>query len=148
MNKLTGKTTLILIAILGINILSIMPSKSHPFAGMGNQLISETIQQTSVNISAANLGQPHLLKISGSGNKYLSGTIELNGKTITNLIGSSKEVNLSSYLRKGTNTIDIVGRYSPTYVSIKVEFSAPNTVVSQEASGQGILNQKIVIIVE
>ena len=148
MNKFTSKITLILISILGINILPIMPAQSHPFSGMGNELMSQTRQETSVNVDFNNLNQPHILRISSENNVYLTGSIQLNGKNIADLAGNSQEINLSSYLQRGVNTIDVLAQYDPTYATIKVEFFAPGTTVSQQASGKGELKQKITVRVE
>ena len=145
MNKITCQITLILLTILGV---SILPSQSHPFLGMGNQLISQSRQETSVDVDLADLRQPHILKVSSTNNAYLTGNIKLNGKVIANLAGNGKEINLSSYLQKGVNVIDVSSQYSPIYATIKVEFSGPGTTVSQQTSGKGTLEQKIIVRVE
>jgi hypothetical protein len=145
MNKINWQITLVLITILGINVL---PSQSHALLRMGSQLISQALQETSVDVDSANLRQPHILRVSGTNNAYLTGNIKLNGKTIASLAGGSKEVNLSSYLQRGVNIIEVSSQYSPVYATIKIEFSAPGTSVSQQTSGKGTLAQKIIVRVE
>jgi hypothetical protein len=145
MNKITCQMILILITILGV---SILPSQSHPFLGMGNELISQARQETSVNVNSADLRRPHILRVSSTNNAYLTGNIKLNGKTIASLAGNGKEINLSSYLQRGVNIIDVSSQYNPIDATVKVEFSGPSTSVSQQTSGKGKLEQKIIVRVE
>jgi hypothetical protein len=100
---------------------------------------SSGYQQSSLNLSANNLSQPHILRINTSGTQ-LKGEIILNGKVVKRLNSNKVEVNLSPLLSVGEHKVEILGRYVPESSGISIEFSGPSTNVIQQTSGNGILN--------
>ena len=102
------------------------------------------VQSSTISISAATLSQPHILIVSVSrGN--IDGLIKLNGRVLQNIKDRNTRIDLSSYLSRGTNTIEILGKYNIKNASVKVELVAPQTQVSQQTSNNGSLNQTIIL---
>ena len=108
---------------------------------------NEQVQETTIDVNAANLRQPHILTISSS-TRSLTGQIKLNGRVLKNITNRDIRINLSPHLRSGENTIEISGNYSPANSSVKVEFIGPNTQVNQQTGGSGKINQLLMIFVE
>lgn len=102
-------------------------------------------QTTILNIDATKLRTPHILRVSAPAGTKLTGKILINGKVIKLLGQQGAAVNLSPYLFKGKNTIEILGHYTPTQSAPQVTFSGLGTQVSQQSGGNGILKQTLVI---
>ncbi|MDM9379894.1 hypothetical protein QUB80_04170 [Chlorogloeopsis sp. ULAP01] len=100
---------------------------------------SSGYQQSSLNLSAANLNKPNILRINTSGTQ-LNGAIILNGKVVKRLNNNKVEINLSPLLSVGEHKVEISGRYIPKSSGINIEFSGPGTNIVQQTSGNGILN--------
>ncbi len=100
---------------------------------------SSGYQKNSLNVSAVNLSQPHILRINTSGSQ-LSGEITINGKVVKRLNNNQAEINLSPFLSVGEHKVEISGRYAPASSAVSVEISAPGTNVTQQTSGNGVLN--------
>ncbi|MDF5719324.1 MAG: hypothetical protein PUP91_02290 [Rhizonema sp. PD37] len=99
---------------------------------------ASTYQHSSLNLSAVDLRQPHILSIHTSGSQ-LTGEIIVNGKVVKRLTKSREQINLSPLLSVGEHTVKISARYSPTSSSVNVELSGPGTNITQQDSGNGIL---------
>ena len=95
-------------------------------------------QHSSLNLSAVDLRQPHILSINTSGNQ-LTGEVIVNGKVVKRLTKSREQINLSPLLSVGEHTVKISAHYSPTSSSVNVELSGPGTNITQQDSGNGIL---------
>ncbi|MBE9212201.1 hypothetical protein IQ247_05660 [Plectonema cf. radiosum LEGE 06105] len=108
---------------------------------------SSGYQRGKVNLSNANLSQPHILKIETSATK-LNGKIVVNGKVVKNLNNKTTEIDLSRYLSVGEHKIEISANYSPAMSPITVQLNAPNSNVTQQTSGNGILNYQLDISVQ
>jgi hypothetical protein len=102
-------------------------------------------QTTILNIDATKLRTPHILRVSVPAGTKLTGKILINGKVIKSLAQQGTAVNLSPYLFKGKNTIEILGHYTPAQSAPQVNFSGLGTQVSQQSGGNGILKQTLVI---
>lgn len=103
---------------------------------------SSGYQRGKVSLSAAKLSQPHILTIETSATQ-LSGKIIVNGKVVKNLRNKTTKVDLSRYLSAGEHKVEISAKYAPTTSPIKVELNAPNSNVTQQTSGNGILNYQL-----
>ncbi len=99
---------------------------------------ASTYQHSSLNLSAVDLRQPHILSIHTSGSQ-LTGEVIVNGKVVKRLTKSREQINLSPLLSVGEHTVKISARYSPTSSSVNVELSGPGTNITQQDSGNGIL---------
>jgi hypothetical protein len=111
--------------------------------------INQQTQETSINLSAADLRQPHILSISTSQvPTQVAGDIKLNGKLIKKLSLTPARINLAPSLKKGKNIVAVSGKYSPASTSVNVEFSGPGTQVSQQIAGNGSVKQVLTIRVE
>ena len=108
--------------------------------------IDQQTQETSVNINASDLRQPHFLRINVSqAVTQLRGQIKLDGQLIQTLSNHSTQINLSPYLSRGTHVLKLSGQYFPPDADIQVEFTGPHTQVSQQTSGSGSLDQTLII---
>ena len=107
---------------------------------------SSGYQRGTLSLSGANLSQPHILKIEASATK-LNGKIVVNGKVVKNLNHKTTEIDLSRYLSVGEHQVEISANYSPVMSPITVELNAPNSNVTQQTSGNGILNYQLDISV-
>ncbi|MGB3641194.1 MAG: hypothetical protein WBA39_26980 [Rivularia sp. (in: cyanobacteria)] len=121
-----------------------MSSNSNSFTTFTSN--SSGYQRGRVSLNAANLSKPHILKIETSATQ-LNGKITVNGKLVKNLSGKTTEIDLSRYLSVGEHKVEISANYAPKTSPIKVELNAPNNNLSQQTSGNGILNYQLSIYV-
>lgn len=118
------------------------------FTSSNTQISDNTnIQSDSLNISAANRKQPYILKINSSGAK-IRGVIKINGKVVRRLNGNQSQINLSPYLTRGQKKVEISGSYTPATASVKVEMNSTDNNVTQQTSGDGIINYTLNLNVE
>lgn len=99
-------------------------------------------RETRLSIRAASLNQPYHLNVQSSG-AALTGVIKLNGKSISQLEGSSSTLNLSPHLSVGNHVIEIAGHYTPAQASASVSLVGPGLSFSSQVSGQGSLTNRI-----
>lgn len=110
------------------------------FTSSNSQVSNNSNYQTnSLSISAANLKKPHILKIN-SPNAKLQGEIRINGKVVRRLKNNQLQINLSPYLSRGQQKIKISGRYTPATASVTLEMNSADNNITQQTSGNGILN--------
>ncbi|MDJ0697021.1 hypothetical protein [Mastigocoleus sp. MO_188.B34] len=107
---------------------------------------SSGYQSSSLTLSKANLSEPHILTVTTSG-KRLTGKVIVNDKFVKKLYGNKVEFDLSPHLSVGKNTVEIDARYAPTSSTLDVEVNGPETSVSQQNSGNGVVNSNINIMV-
>lgn len=107
---------------------------------------SSGYQRGKVSLSAVNLSQPHILKLETAAIR-LNGTIIVNGKVVQNLSNKTTKIDLSPYLSVGEHQVEISANYAPISSPITVEFNAPNSNITQQTSGNGILNYRLSISV-
>ncbi|MEO1428053.1 MAG: hypothetical protein AAFV71_03105 [Cyanobacteria bacterium J06633_8] len=100
-----------------------------------------------VLLNAAELSQPHILKIETSATQ-LSGKIIVNETEVQNLSSNQTEIDLSPYLTVGEHKVEISANYAPANSSMKVEFNAPNSSITNETSGRSVLNYLLEITVQ
>ena len=119
--------------------------KSNKFSGSTRQHSqSSQYQRTTIDLDASELGQLHLLDISAAPGVRLSGQVIVDGIVIQELSSNRVSISLSPYLRGGRKTVEILGRYQPARASVQVEFSSPNTTITQQTSGTGLLRHVFV----
>jgi hypothetical protein len=104
-------------------------------------------QRSTLNLRAANLNQPHVLKINSPG-AQLNGEITLNGKVIQRIHSNQVQINLSPLLSVGEQKVEIAARYSPPSSAVSVELEGPGTNVAQQTSGNGVLNYAMTVNVQ
>jgi hypothetical protein len=107
---------------------------------------NSTYQKGTVTVNAANLKLPYILRIQTSGSE-LTGQISLDGALITKLERTSTEINLSPYLSVGKHQLEITAKYLPVSAAIAIAFSGSGTAVTQQTSGNGILQYTLTILV-
>jgi hypothetical protein len=103
---------------------------------------------SSVSLRALDIRQPHILKIDSSSGTQFVGKVTIDGKEVKKLDSKTSEINLSPYLSLGEHTVEISGHYSPVSSSIKIELKGPNTNVTQQSSGNGVLNHSMTVTVQ
>jgi uncharacterized protein YxeA len=136
-------------AALAQNFISVQTSSVHVDSNSNDMRNSSTFSQqssyssgyqtSSVTLSATDLRQPHILRISTSGSQ-LSGDIVLDGRVVKRLSSSQVEINLSPLLSVGEHIVEISGRYAPASSGVSVELNGPGISSSQQTSGNGLLN--------
>ena len=104
---------------------------------------SISIQSSSINLNISELNQPLFLEIQGLNGASIQGEVKLNGQVIKTLQGTSNQVNLSNYLHLGNHQITVQGTYYPTQGSVLIELKGNQTQVTQQTSGNGLLNQQL-----
>lgn len=107
---------------------------------------ANSTQRTSVTLNSTALKQPCRLTISIP-NGQLNGQVKLGNRVIQSLKGPRTVINLAPYLSIGTKTIEISGKYQPMRGAVRIEFAGPGTQVSQQSSGLGSFNHRLVVTV-
>ncbi|MBW4444788.1 MAG: hypothetical protein KME10_27065 [Plectolyngbya sp. WJT66-NPBG17] len=107
---------------------------------------TNSTQRTAVTLNTTSLKRPCWLTVAIAKGQ-LNGQIKIGNQVIQSLKGSRTVVNLAPYLSSGTKTIDISGKYQPARGSLRIEFSGAGTQVSQQASGSGIFNHRLIVTV-
>jgi uncharacterized protein YxeA len=108
---------------------------------------SSGYQHDSLDLDAASLKKPHILSINSSG-RLLIGQITINGKVVKRIRSSKEKINLSPLLSVGKQTVDISARYAPASASVSVELSGPDTKVTEQTSGDGVLKYSMTVNVQ
>jgi hypothetical protein len=85
-----------------------------------------------------------MLKVDAS-NAQLNGHITINENRIIKLTNKQESINLSPYLFRGKNIIEISGSYSPQNSRITIEFSGTGNQITQQTSGSGILKHTLIV---
>ena len=104
-------------------------------------------QSNTLTLSKANLSKPHVLSIKTSGKRLIGKIIINDGELVKQLRGNKVEIDLSPYLSVGENTVEINARYTPASSSVDIEMNGPQTNVSQQNSGNGVLSSEMKIMV-
>ncbi len=140
----------ILTAICYSGFLAMSMSIIIPYLAFANPTqLKETTQTTIINLSIDEFKEKYLLKIRGSRHTdLLTGNIKLNGIIIAKFTNNSTQINLSPVLKKGKNTIDIMGSYTPITSAFKLELIGINTRVTQENTGNGNIANTLIIYVD
>ncbi|MDJ0658702.1 MAG: hypothetical protein QNJ42_04350 [Crocosphaera sp.] len=102
-----------------------------------------SIQSSSINLNASELNQPLWLEIKALNGANLQGHVKLNGQVIKTLQGHHNQVNLSNYLGRGNHEITVKGNYYPSRGSVMIELKGNETQITQQTSGNGLLNQQL-----
>ncbi|MGL5874264.1 MAG: hypothetical protein ACRC2R_18165 [Xenococcaceae cyanobacterium] len=105
---------------------------------------NSTKQKTTLNLNAAKLNSPHILKVGGIG-LNLSGKIFLNGSILHHLSNSQAQIDIAPLLTKGKNIVEIIGKYYPQSFSIQVEFLGKAASVSHKSSANGSIEHILIL---
>ncbi|MGF1541713.1 MAG: hypothetical protein ACFCU5_14905 [Pleurocapsa sp.] len=100
--------------------------------------------QRSINtvyLSSYKLSEPHIFKLETSGD--LSGYVVLDGKTIKEIDGSDFELDLSSYLSKGTHKLVIRIEPIGSGSSVSLQLNAPGNSINHNSGGTGTMEHVI-----
>ncbi|WP_373538632.1 hypothetical protein [Chamaesiphon sp.] len=107
------------------------------------------IQSTSISLDRADLTQPHLLRVRGSTNNtpipMQRVEVKINGKVVKTIANKSLELNLAPMMKAGRYEVEISGTSPRLDDTISVNFTGKNTNVTQQFSGTGSIDQKLVI---
>lgn len=107
------------------------------------------VQSTSISLDRADLTQPHLLRVRGSANntpvRMERVEVKINGKVVKTIANKSLELNLAPMMKAGRYEVEISGTSPRLDDTISVNFTGKNTNVTQQFSGTGSIEQKLVI---
>ena len=110
------------------------------------------VQSTTVSLDRADLSQPHILRVQGSTNnapvRMERVEVKMNGKVIKTISNNSLELNLAPMMKAGRYEIEISGTSPRIKDTISINFTGKNNNFTQQSSGSGIINQKLVIDVQ
>ena len=110
------------------------------------------VQSTTVSLDRADLSQPHILRVQGSSNnapvRMERVEVKMNGKVIKTIANNSLELNLAPMMKAGRYEVEISGTSPRIDDTISVNFIGKNTNVTQQFSGSGRINQKLIIDVQ
>ena len=104
---------------------------------------ARSFQSSEINLIERELNQPLWLEITGLNGSRVQGEVKLNGQVIKTLQGSSNQVELSNYLRRGNYQVTVEGNYYPSQGSVVINLKGNNIQVMQETSGNGLLEQQL-----
>jgi hypothetical protein len=107
----------------------------------------EQTQSTTISVDRADLSQPHILRVQGSGNMQRV-SVKINGKLVKSIANSSLELNLAPMMTAGRYEVEISGNSARSNDTISVNFNGKNTNVMQQFSGSGTIKQTLVINVQ
>ena len=130
--------------ITNIQGIPIMNKLSNFWNYQSNQSFQRQTTTSTISIDRANLRQPQMLKVDAS-NAQLNGHITINENRIIKLTNKQESINLSPYLFRGKNIIEISGSYSPQNSRITIEFSGTGNQITQQTSGSGILKHTLIV---
>ncbi len=110
------------------------------------------VQSTTVSLNRADLSQPHILRVQGSTNnapvRMERVEVKMNGKVIKTIANNSLELNLAPMMKAGRYEVEISATSPRIDDTILVNFTGKNTNVTQQSSGSGRIDQKLVIDVQ
>ncbi len=107
---------------------------------------SYQLQESAISLDLDELHKPVILKIeSHRASGKITGDIRVNGRLIQSLSRSQAGIDLSKYIHRGKNTIEIIGVYYPRDSDIEISVESDLSKMVQETSGNGKLNQRIVL---
>ena len=121
-------------------------TSTQSYAAQNSILSNVQEQQSTITIARKNIAGSNLfLKIDGTNNSQIKGTIKVNGKFMANL-ENTRSINLTSCLNRSTCEVSIDGTYNPD-ASVKIELYSTNKNMKStlETSGTGKLRQKLIV---
>jgi hypothetical protein len=108
---------------------------------------ANSYQNTVITVKAEQLKQPHILVINFDGSK-LQGEIVMNNQVIQKFDDKKIEINLSPYLSRGKQILQVKGNYQPASSTVNLEFNSPENNTIQQSSGTGKLDYQIALNVQ
>lgn len=106
--------------------------------------LTQTRSSTAVSLRSSALNQPHILQVSAIAGTEVSGTVMLDGRELSSFDENGIRLDLAPHLLPGRHTVQILGRYTPNG-GVSVSFTGTQTRVSQQTSGDGTLDQTLII---
>ena len=107
------------------------------------------VQSTSISLDRSDLSQPHLLRVRGSTNntpvRMDRVEVKINGKVVKTIANNSLELNLAPMMKAGRYEVEISGTSSRIDDTISINFTGKNTNITQQFSGTGSIEQKLII---
>ena len=107
-------------------------------------LSQQSYQETLVSLSSKELNRPLYLEIATFQDTKLTGKVLIEEQTIAKL-KNNLNIDLSSQLHPGKNTIEIIGSYEPKSNSVTVTVKSEHTQSTTSTGGNGIVRQKLII---
>ena len=107
----------------------------------------EQIQSTTISLDRADLRQPQILRVRGSGNMERV-DVKINGRLVKSIANGSIELDLAPMMQVGIYQVEISGTSPRVEDTISLTFTGTNTNINQQSSGSGIIKQILVIDVQ
>jgi myo-inositol-hexaphosphate 3-phosphohydrolase len=104
-------------------------------------------QSTTISLDRADLRQPHILRVQGSGHMNRI-DVKINGKLVKSIANGSIELDLAPMMKIGSYQVEISGISDRSDDTISLTFTGANTNISQQSSGSGRIEQMLVINVQ
>jgi hypothetical protein len=136
-----------LAVIVAINITSNLAVFSQSSVNVTTDSDNRQAQSTTISLDRANLRQPHILRIQGSG-KMERIDVKINGKLVKSIANGSIELDLAPMMTVGSYQVEISGTSARPDDTISLTFTGTNTNITQQSSGAGIIKQMLVINVQ
>jgi hypothetical protein len=102
------------------------------------------VQSTTISLDRADLSQPHILRVQGSGNMQRV-DVKINGRLVKSIANGSIELDLAPMMKVGSYQVEISGTSRRAEDTISLTFTGINTNINQQSSGFGIVKQLLVI---
>jgi hypothetical protein len=109
--------------------------------------VSSSYQNTAITVKAEKLKEPHVLLINFNGSK-VQGEIVMNNKVIQKFDDNKLEINLSPYLERGKQVLQVKGKYEPASSTVNLELNSPENNTIQQSSGTGTLDYQLTLNVQ
>ncbi len=149
-------SSIVVITVLLLSHPVVTMATEHPILLLSQSSVVVTtdadggqVQSTTVSIDRADLDRPHLLRVQGytqnSPVRMERVEVKINGKVVKTIANNSLELNLAPMLKVGRYEVEISGTSPRLEDTISVNFTGKNTNVTQQFSGTGSIEQKLVI---
>ncbi len=104
---------------------------------------------TSVSFNRADLRKPHVLRVYGMLDNTLVPMdrveVKLNGKVVKTIANGSLELDLAPLMTAGRYEVDVSGTSPKSDATISLNFTGTHVNVSQQSSGTGKIDRKLII---
>ena len=110
---------------------------------------SDGVGASMISFNRADLSKPHILRVYGMRDNSLVPMerveVKMNGKVIKTIAGGSLEVDLAPMMTAGRYEINVSGKSAKLDTAISLDFVGTHVKVSQQSSGTGKIERKLII---
>ncbi len=114
-----------------------------------NEIDSDGVGSSTISFNRADLRKPHILRVYGMRDNSLVPMerveVKMNGKIIKTIAGGSLEVDLAPMMTAGRYEINVSGKSTRLDTAISLYFIGTHVKISQQSSGTGKIERKLII---